>query len=184
MNAYEPLPRTLLPKDLRDLPELVALEIYLYRTVSRGPARVFVKEIEDLQRKRIGCAEAAFHLHDIVLYFAKIAGEGIIGNLAYAVVSRVVQGIRRPKKEISGGNFVFETTISKKTYKRLREEKHPHTRPALKATPVFEENAETQYKLMVTLKRIPSKKLPEKSSPDDGLFIIGAISPIKRKKRK
>lgn len=183
MNAYESLPRESLPKDLRDLPDLVAREIYLYRAVSRGPARQFVKEIEDSQREKIGSAEVAFHLHNVVLYFARIAGEGI-GNLAYAVVSRVVQRIRRPKKESFGGNLVFETTISKKTYKRLREEKHPHTRPALKATPVFEENAETQYKLMVALKRTPSKKIPKKSSADDDDLFIGAILPIKRKKRK
>jgi hypothetical protein len=176
MNPYEPLPRESLPKDLRDLPDLAAHELYLYRAVSRGPARLFVKEIEDSQRKRMGIAKVEFRLHDIVLYFARIAGEGIIGNLAYAIVSRVVQAVRRPKKEISGASLLFETTISKKTYKRLREEKHPHTRPALKATSDFEEEAETQYKLMVTLKQTPSKKLPMKST--------GALLPIKRKKLK
>jgi len=182
MNLYESLPRKSLPKDLCHLPDLAAHELYVYRAVSRGPARLFVKEIEDSQRKRMGIAEAEFRLHDIVLYFARIAGEGIIGNLAYAVVSRIVHAVRRPKKEISGANLLFETTISKKTYKRLREEKHPRTRPALKATPIFEERAETQYKLMVTLKRTPSKKLP-KSGADDDLF-TGALIPIKRKKLK
>ena len=92
-------PRESLPKDLRDLPDLAARELYLYRAVSRALARLSVKEIKDSQRKRIGVAEAAFHLHDIVLYFAKIVGEGIIGNLAYAVVSRVIQGVRQPKNE-------------------------------------------------------------------------------------
>ncbi|MGB6688359.1 MAG: hypothetical protein WBE76_11005 [Terracidiphilus sp.] len=183
MNPYEPLPRELLPKDLRDLPDLAAHELYIYRAVSRGPARLLVKEIEDSQRKRMGIQEVEFRLHDIVLYFARVAGEGIIGNLAYAVVSRVIQAVRRPKKEILGSNLLFETTISKKTYKRLREEKHPRTRPTLKATPTFEETAETQYKLMVTLKRTPSKKLPKKSDPADNLF-TGALLPIKKKKLK
>jgi hypothetical protein len=174
MNPYEPLPRESLPKDLRHLPDLVAHELYLYRAVSRGPARLFVKDIEDLKRQ--GSTEAQFRLHDIVLYFARIAGEGILGNLAYAVVSRVAQAVRRPKKEISGKNLLFETTISKKTYKRIREQKHPRTRPALKATPVFEEKAETQYKLMVTLKRTPSKKSPKKSSVTDDPPVGGAFN--------
>ncbi len=165
------------------MPDLVAHELYLYRAVSRGPARLFMKEIEDSQRERLGNAKAAFRLHDIVLYFARIAGEGIIGNLAYAIVSRKIQAVRRPNKEISGANLVFETTISKKTYKRLREQKHPLTRPALKATQAFEEKAETQYKLMVTLKRTPSKKLPKKSGATDDLP-IGEFLPIERKKLK
>jgi hypothetical protein len=183
MSPYEPLPRELLPKDLRDLPDVIAHELYVYRAVSRDPARLFMKEIEDSQREGMEGATVAFRLHDIVLYFARIAGEGIIGNLAYATVSRVVRAVRRPNKEILGTNLLFETTISKTTYKRLREKTHPLTRPALKATPTFEEKAEKQYKLMVTLKRTPLKKLPKKNSAPNDLP-VGAISPIKRKKLK
>jgi hypothetical protein len=152
------------------MPILGAHDLLLYRAVSRGPARLFVKDIEDSQRKLMESEGAKFRLHDIVLYFARIAGEGITANLAYAIVSREVQAVRRPKMEECGAHLLFETAISKKTYKRLREEKHPHTRPALKATPLFEEKAEAQYKLMVTLNRASSKKLLRHRVVSDELY--------------
>jgi hypothetical protein len=150
------LPRDFLPKDLQDLPDVAAHEIYIYRAVSRGPAHAFCEDIEKTERRRIGIKEAAFRLHDVVLYFAQVAGEGVIKNLAYSVVSRIVDAIRKPRKEI-GKVRRFEAVISKKTYRRLRLKQHPGTRPTLKTPATFEEEAETQYKLMVTLKRTPSK---------------------------
>lgn len=184
MSPHEPLPRELLPKDLHDLPDVMAHELYVYRAVSRAPARLLVEEIEAAKREEGETATTvAFRLHDIVLYFARIAGEGIIGNLAYAAVSRVVRAVRRPNKEILGDNLLFETTISMKTYKLLRVKRHPLTRPALKAAPAFEEKAEKEYRLMVTLKRTPPKKHPKTNDASTDLP-IGAISPGKRKKLK
>jgi hypothetical protein len=160
MKLFEPLPRNLLPKDLRDLPDLAAREIYVYRAVSRAPARLFVEDIEaSLQQAGETATSVVFHLHDVVLYLAKIAGEGIIGNLAYAAVGKVSRAVRLPNKELPGGGKLrFETIISRKAYKRLRIERHPLTPPILEAPPTFEERAGKEYRLMVSLKRTSKKK--------------------------
>jgi hypothetical protein len=157
MNPYEPLPHDFLPKDLQHLPDAAAHEIYIYRAVSRGPARAFCEDIENRERRRSGLKEVEFRLLDVVLYFAKVAGEGVIGNLAYSVVSRVVGAIRKPRKEL-GKVRDFEFVISKRKYTQLRREQHPGTRPTLKTPTNFIEEAESQYKLMVTLKRTFPKK--------------------------
>jgi len=160
MNPLEPLPRDLLPKDLRDLPDVAAREIYMYRAVSRAPARLLVEDIEDSLREEGETATTvAFHLHEVVLYLAKIAGEGIIGNVAYATVSKVIRAVRLQKKEIvAGDKLQFETIISRKTYKRLRIERHPVVPPIRKAPPTFEEEAEKEYRLMVSLRQTQKKK--------------------------
>jgi len=160
MPSFEPLPRHLLPKDLRNLTDVAARELYMYRTVSRAPARLFVEDIEaSLREEGETAATVAFHLHEVVLYLAKIAGEGVIGNLAYAAVAKTIQAVRRPSQEIlAGGKLQFETIISKKTYKRLRLERHPLTRPLLNVPPAFEEKSEKEYRLMVTLKRTAQRK--------------------------
>ena len=44
----------LFPKDLRGYPEEYACEIYIYRVVGRGVARVFYKEIEDREKAKEG----------------------------------------------------------------------------------------------------------------------------------
>jgi hypothetical protein len=166
MNPFEPLPREFLPKDLRRFPDVVAHELYVYRAVSRGPAAKFLLEIEAAKRKEMGVRadEVAFRLHDVLLYFAKVAGEGVIGHLAWHTLCRIVKAIRKPTKEFPRNDLKFEIAISKKTYDRIRKEHHPGTRPTLKASPAFEEKAETQYRLMVTLKRTPSKKRTNEKS--------------------
>lgn len=161
MNPYEPLPRDFLPKDLQHLSDTAAHEIYIYRAVSDGPARAFCEDIENRERRRSGLKEVEFRLLDVVLYFAKVAGEGVIGNLAYSVVSRVVHAIRKPRKEF-GKARGFEFVISKRKYRQLRLGQHPATRPTLNPPSNFIEEAETQYKLMVTLKRTFPKKRSQK----------------------
>jgi hypothetical protein len=170
MNSEKPLPRKPLPEYLRHLATLGAHDRLLYRAVSRGPARSFVKDMEGSERKKMESKGATFRWHDVVFYFARIAGEGITANLAYAIVGRAVQSVRQPKMEECGAHLLFETAISKKTYKRLREEKHPHTRPALKAAPTFEKKVEAQYKLMVPLNRASSKKLLRHRVVSDKLY--------------
>ena len=158
MSKIEPMLREHLPKDLRDLPDAFAHELYIYRAVSRGPARLFYQEIEDRARENMGTEEVAFRFADIIMYFANIAGEGIIGHFAYDAVCRVVNAVREPKKEVGSTSASFETVISKKTYRKILKERNPDTRPARRTSPAFEEKAETQYKLMVTFKRTQSNK--------------------------
>jgi hypothetical protein len=137
MSKIEPSLRKLLPKDLRDLPEAAAHEIYIYRAVSRGPARVFYQEFEDRARKSEGTEHVEFRFVDVVMYFAHIAGEGILGHLAYDAVRRAVNAIRKPKKELGSSSVSFEAVISKKTYRKLQKERHPDKRAARRTSPVF-----------------------------------------------
>jgi hypothetical protein len=51
----------------------------------------------------------------------------IIGNLAYAALLRIVNRIRRPRKEIGGQ----ETVVSRRKYNRIRREKPPGVRASL-----------------------------------------------------
>lgn len=97
-SAFEPMPRNSTPRDLRDLPDAAAHQVYVYRAISRGPARLFYEEIEEAAGGSEGTEEIAFRFHDLFFYFAKIAGEGVIANLAYASVCRVVNAIRQPKR--------------------------------------------------------------------------------------
>lgn len=164
MSKYELSLRKHLPKDLRDLPETAARELYIYRAVSRGPARVFYQEVEDRARTREGTEDVAFRFADVVMYFAHVAGEGILGHLAYDAVRRAVNAIRHPKKELGSSSLSFEAVISRKTYRKLLKERHPDKRTARHVSPAFEEKAETQYRLMVTLKGTQKKKHSQRNA--------------------
>ncbi len=124
----EPIAKAPFPEDLRRFPDVGAMEMYAYRAVRRGPARIFYKEYEDSLRAKIGKERAAFRVHDVVLFFAKAAADGIIGNLAYAALSAIINRIRRPRKEIGGKQARFEAVVSRRTYNRIRRENHPERR--------------------------------------------------------
>src|SRR5271170_6879990 len=64
----EPIAKDAIPEDLRRFPDAVAMEMYGYHAVRRGPARAFYKEYEDSLRVRIGKQKAAFRVHDAVLF--------------------------------------------------------------------------------------------------------------------
>jgi hypothetical protein len=99
---FEGMPMSSFPKDLQKFPDFVASELYNYRVVSRGPARVFNLEYENsLRAARGGHKTVAFHVHDVALFFAKAAAEGVVGNLAYAALVKAVSALRRPRKECS-----------------------------------------------------------------------------------
>ena len=149
------MPRSSLPKDLRKFPNVVARELYNYRAISRGPAHVFYKEYEDSLRAGIGKEHVAFRLHDVVLFLAKAAAEGIVGNCAYSVLVRAINAIRRPKRELGGSRTRFETVVSRRTYNRVRREHRPSTKASRTLRSNLEEKLETQYRLMVTLTRGP-----------------------------
>jgi len=151
----EPIPKQYLPKNLRRFPDPVAMEMYSYRVVRRGPACVFYREYEDAQRARIGRKGAAFQLPGLVLFFAKAAGMGILQNLAYAAFVRVINRIRRPKKELDGKGLRLEAVASRRIYNRVRRENHPGTKASRTPAPKLEEKLETQYRLMVKLTRTP-----------------------------
>jgi hypothetical protein len=126
---FEPIPRDTLPKDLQKYPDLLAREVYSYRVVSRGPARIFHQEYEDHLRAKLGNKKVAFSLHDIILFLAATAGSGVIQNLSYDALKALVSRIRKPKREFTGGKAKFELVVSRRSYNRLRKEKHPDSSP-------------------------------------------------------
>lgn len=149
------MPTLAFPKDLRDLPDVVASEIYRYRMVQRGPARVFCKEYEDSLRRNLGKKTVAFLLPDVVLFFAKAAAEGIIGNLAFFGLVKGINALRKRKQEIGGNGVLFEAVVSRRTYNRIRREPHPGSRARRALPSKLEEKLAIQYRLMIKLTRTP-----------------------------
>jgi hypothetical protein len=150
---FEPIPREALPKDLRHFPDIWAMETYAYRSVRRGPARIFYKDYEDSRRAEMGKQHVAFRVHDIVLFFATAAGSGVIGNLAYAALVSIINRIRRPRKEVGGDNLRLEAVVSRQSYNRLRRKYHPDEKASRQREEAVERKLQTQYKLIVKLKR-------------------------------
>jgi hypothetical protein len=151
---FEPIPRDSLPKALQRLPDPVAMEMYAYRVVGREPARTFYKEYENSLRARTGKkTRVAFRVSDLVLYLASVAGAGIIQNLAYDVLKAVVRKIRRPQKEFPASGLRFEAVVSRRTYNRVRRERHPDRASRKSASEQVEQELETKYRLTVKLRR-------------------------------
>ena len=136
------------PRNLRQYPEAAAREMYIYRVVGRAPARTFYKEFED--RKRAG-RDVAFRFHDLVMFFAQCAAQGVIGNFAFAAILRAIKAIRKPKQEVGSKGVRFEAVVSRKTYNRVRREKNSAKRARQAPTHELEERLETEYRLMVRL---------------------------------
>lgn len=80
---------------------------------------------------------------------------GIIQNLAYAAFVRVINRIRRPKKELDGKGLRLEAVASRRICNRVRRENHPGTKASRTLAPTMKEKFETQYRLMVKLTRTP-----------------------------
>lgn len=155
------------PPDLRQFPEIAARELYIHRVVGRGAASIFFREYEwkrkeaFLQRHE-GAATVAFRFPDVIYFIAAAAAQGVIGNLTYRAVASVVRAIRRPGHELGGGRSAkFEFIISKKTYERLRKERHSGER-AKKPSSVFTRKVTRTYSLMVT--RTDKPLCPRKKS--------------------
>jgi hypothetical protein len=142
------------PKLPKEFPNEWAREAYIYHVVGRGLPHVFYKEFED--RKKAG-REVAFRFHDIVMFFAAAAASGVIGNFTYAAILRAIKAIRKPKQEIGGADIRFDAVVSRKTYNRVRREKHSGKRGRQVSTFELEEKLQTEYRLMVHIKQ-PNRK--------------------------
>lgn len=139
----------------KEFPNEWAREAYIYHVVGRGLPHVFYKEFAD--RQKAG-REVAFRFHDVVMFFAAAAASGVIGNFTYAAILRAIKAIRKAKQEIGGEDIKFDAVVSRKTYNRVRREKHPGKRGRQATTSELEEKVETEYRLMVHLKK-PDRKL-------------------------
>src|ERR1700730_16678693 len=117
------MPRRDFPRDLRDLPESAAREVYIHRAVGRGLAHVFFKEHEAIQGAAHG-SEVSFRFVDIVYFFAVAAAQGIVGNLTYAALMAAIRAVREPGQEIGSGGLRFEAVVSRRTYNRVRRQTH------------------------------------------------------------
>ena len=133
----------------KDFPTEWAREGYIYQAVGRKPASIFYREFED--RRKAG-REVEFRFHDVVMFFAQAAAAGIIGNFSYAAILQAIKAIRKPKQEIGGKDIRFGTVVSRKTYNRVRRERHVKKRGRTVSTSELEERIETEYRLMVHLK--------------------------------
>jgi hypothetical protein len=162
MIRLEPIPRQIVPKKLREMHDLVVQELYSYSVVSRGAARVFCEEYEERLRSKLKSPGAKFHLHNIVLFMAKTAGTGVISNLAYAALVRLVAAVRKPKQEFPPNKYRFEAVISRTTYNRLRRERHPETKASRLVSDGLETKLQTDYRLMVMLTK--DSATPRKSA--------------------
>lgn len=129
------------------------MEFYKYRAVRRGPARLFYRAHEDSLRAKLGHRKVAFCLHDVVFFFAKAAAEGVIGNLAFAAILKLVKVVRKPKQELVPSDTQFEAVVSRRNYNRLRQERHPEGGPLRTVPTILTRKVEVQYRLMVKLKR-------------------------------
>lgn len=147
MLEIEPFPESLLPKSMRGIYKgELARHIYRYHAVSRGPARIIIHEYDE--RQAAG-RKIAFSHPDIVFYFAKVAGEGIIGNLAFKLIMKIANGVREPLKEIFRPNIEFLSVVPKETYNRLRRQRHPGKRATSKLPESLKSKVEDQYKALV-----------------------------------
>ena len=159
MSLSEPMPRDHFPKALQIFPDPVASELYRYRVVGRGPARIFCQEYEDKLRANYWTKRVAFCLPGIIHFFAAVAAQGIIGNFAWAAVCKLASRIRLPKREFFPVKLQFEIVISRTTYNGLRRKRHPDIRPSQAIAPKAESKLETQYRLMVLLKKTEAARL-------------------------
>jgi hypothetical protein len=127
---------------------------YIYRVVGRGLPRIFYKEYED--RCKAG-RTVSFRFHDLVMFFAKAAAEGVIGHFTYDAIRKAIKSIRTPKQEIGGSEIRFEAIVSCKTYIRLRHDRSPGKRGRGSPTPDLEQRLTKEYGLMVRLRRSKKK---------------------------
>jgi hypothetical protein len=163
MPKLEPMPTHAFPKDLRNLPDVVASELYRYRAVERGLAHTFYMEYENSLRAKaategvVGSVKrgknVAFCLADVVNFFAKAAAEGVVGNIAFLVLVKAIGALRKPKQEIMGRGLRFEAVVSRRTYNRRRRAHHPEKKASRALAPKLQEKLETQYRLIVKLTR-------------------------------
>jgi hypothetical protein len=151
------------PESLKQYPEEFAREIYIYRAVGRGPARVFYKEFEDRQKAREEPGvEVAHGFHDLVMYFAQAAAQGVIGNFTFAALLWAIKRVRQPKQEVASKGIRFDAVISRKTYDRVRRENNPGKRSRQIPTPELENKLEREYRLMVSLKKTTGRRSPKR----------------------
>jgi hypothetical protein len=143
---------TTFPKDLQIYSEEYAREIYIYRVVGRGLARTFYKEFEEREKAKED-GEVEFRFVDVVMFFAKAAANGVLGNMTYDAIREVIRSIRKPKLEFGSGGIRFEAVVSRKFYNRVRRKKNSGKRAGSSSAERVTKQLETEYRLMVSLKK-------------------------------
>lgn len=133
----------------------LAHHMYLYESVRHGPARIFHNIYERRERRKLG-GHVAFHFADIVFFCAAAAASGVIGNLTYDALKKLIARIRNPKRELIPGG-AFEHIVQRRTYNEVRTE-HNGRQRARRVTKQVEEAISLKYELMVTTKPRPKKR--------------------------
>ncbi len=113
---------------------------------SPNPSRPF---IEAWEKKARHGKNIDFFIPEIVLFCAKAAGEGVIQNVAWAVVKHITNAIWIAQHKKDYRKKLFEAVVSIKKYRKVRVLKYPGTQPLRRAPAGFEECIRKQYKLTV-----------------------------------
>lgn len=95
--------------------------------------------------------DVEFRFVNAVYFVARAAAAGVIGNLTYHAIASLVRAIRKPNREIGGAGVKLELVVSRKTYDRIRSEKHGGKRARMVSS-VLKSELRRTYTLMVTRK--------------------------------
>jgi hypothetical protein len=87
------------------------------------------------------------------MFFAKAAANGVLGNMTYDAIRELIRSIRKPKLEFGSGGIRFEAVVSRKFYNRVRRKKNSGKRAGSSSTEGVTKQLETEYRLMVSLKK-------------------------------
>jgi F0F1-type ATP synthase gamma subunit len=136
-KAKPTLPNTLLP--------LLAHEVYIHKAIGKGVAAVFFNEFEERQKRAEG-GNVEFRFHDVIYFLAVAAASGVVGNLAYNTLKKVLSIIRKPRSE--GTNVKFSYVVRRSTYEKLREKKYPNEVASTDSTGI-ESQIELEYERIV-----------------------------------
>ena len=88
------------------------------------------------------------------MFFASAAGTGIIGNIAFTALVKIINAVRTPKREFFLKTLSFEAFISRHTYSEIRRKYNEGSLQGRRTvTAKVGEKIEMNYRLIVKLKK-------------------------------
>ena len=93
-------------------------EMYRYALASQGLRRTLYEEFE--KRKRVGAA-VAFSFQDVVFFIVAAAAAGIIGNLSYDALKKLIRRVIASQKTRDETIKILPEVISEQRYRELAE---------------------------------------------------------------
>jgi hypothetical protein len=127
--------------------ELLTHEIYIHKAIGKGLPAVFFGEFEEREKRAAG-GNVEFRFHDVIYFLAVAAANGVIGNIAYDALKKLISIVRKPRSE--GAGVAFSSVVRRTTYDKLRRKKHPNKRASNQTTSI-QNNVEVEYERIVKL---------------------------------